>query len=1484
MDASQALESRTAGNQQLSSLGAESATQTMADDSTRSTAIDMDDDSETEKHSGSSEQHVDVHKAKQEFHDLSRKYSNEPAQYDKAAQPDLEKALSRGSQGGFGGADRMDEFDLEDYLRNNSAARDEAGFKHKSLGVTWKQLSVVGAGGMRLNIRTFPNAVMEFFGKPAFMVLMKFMMPAPKTLLHDFDGCAKPGEMVLVLGRPGSGCSTFLKTIANQRGGYLEVKGETHYSGVLSTEFPHRGEVVYNAEEDLHNATLTVAQTLDFALATKTPARLLPGQTRQSFKKEVRDTLLSMLGITHTKHTLVGSAFVRGVSGGERKRVSVAEMMVARSCVGSWDNSTRGLDASTALDYAKALRVLTDTFKTTNFVSLYQAGEGIYNQFDKVLVIDEGRQQYYGPASEARQYFIDLGFKDLPRQTTADYLTGCTDSNERSYADGRSEKDVPSTAEALETAFKSSAQYKRNIAEREAWDASCHQDQVGRESFEAAVREDKRKLVPKKSPYTVSYFTQVRALTKRQFQIRWQDRLGLVVSYITSLGIAIVVGTVYITLPVTAAAAFSRGGVLFIALLFNSFQAFNELPTQLMNRPIGWKQVAFTFYHPSAASLGATFADVPFNVIQIFLFSVIIYFMTGLYRSAGAFFAFFVIVYAQFLSLASFFRLIGCICRDYNLAARLASVLVTAFVLYSGYIVPVFNMKRWLFWIYEMNPLAFGFSALMSNEFRHLEMTCDGSYITPRNVGGLTQYPTELGPNQVCTLQGSVAGSPTVAGSDYIYSGYQYLVSTQWRNFGLLLVFFVAFLIMQAVANTYLKHGADMPAFTVFAKETKELKRLNEELAEKRKKARRGELEQDLSDLIHTRKPFTWENLCYEVPVSGGKRQLLDHVFGFVEPGTLTALMGSSGAGKTTLLDVLADRKTQGTVSGTVLIDGQPIGVDFQRGTAYAEQMDVHEWTATVREALRFSAYLRQDAHISIEEKNAFVEQVLQLLEMEDIADAMIGFPGFGLSVEARKRLTIGVELAAKPQLLLFLDEPTTGLDGQSAYNLVRFLRKLSAAGQAILCTIHQPNALLISQFDRLLLLKSGGRTVYFGPIGEDSKDLRGYFARNGAECPPQENPAEFMLEAIGAGSRKRIGNKDWADRWLESEEFEAVKRRIAEINATAGQHTATEASSTKALTFATSFRTQMTIVGKRALLSQWRQPDYNFTKWFNHAAIALFTGLTFLNLDNSVASLQYRVFSIFIASILPAIIISTIEPSFIMARDTFQREASSRMYSTWVFAWTQFFAEMPNSILCAFSYWALWYWPTGFNHASSRAGYAFAMILVTELYSVTLGQAVGALSPSIFVASLANAPLLVMFSLFCGVTIPKPQIPHFWRVWLYQLDPFTRLISGLLINELQDLPIVCKANEFVTFNPPSGQTCQQWAGAFVAAGTGYLDNPNDTTGCNYCQYRVGQQFTDPLDIQYQYRGRDIGIFVAFFVFNLIVLLIASRFLRYSKR
>ncbi|BGP12093.1 hypothetical protein JCM10213_005199 [Rhodosporidiobolus nylandii] len=1425
------------------------------------------------------EEHVNVRKAEEEFQELRRELSRHSSRL----------RAQRGEQDPEKGDASSDDFDLLDYLQGEVAEADAAGFKRKALGVAWSGLRVVGAGGEKLHIPTFFGACRDwalFFPLWA-MQLAGFFQPTPKFLLQGFDGCLKPGEMCLVLGRPGSGCTTFLKTIANNRGGYLDVEGDVSYGGIPAAEMAkrYRGEVVYNQEDDVHAPTLTVAQTLSFALSLKTPGNLLPGKDKKQFQREVLDLLIRMLGISHTKETLVGGSFVRGVSGGERKRVSIAEMMATRATVCSWDNSTRGLDASTALDYAKALRILTDVHQMATFVSLYQAGEGIYEQFDKVLVIDKGRQVYFGPAQEARQYMVSLGYADLPRQTTADYLTGCTDPNERKLAPTRTPSDVPSTPDALEAAFRSSSIRERTIAERDAYLAACDEDEKRRTDFTEAVLSDKRRGARKKSPYTASFASQVWALTRRQFQLKWQAKTDLAVQWATVLVIALVIGSVFYRLPTSSSGAFTRGGALFLFIIFLGFIAFIEIPSQLTGRPIMWKHMSFALYRPGATTLASFLADLPNYATLTFVFCLIGYFMIGFYSSAGAFFSFYVIILATFLATAACFRLVGTLMPNWDAANRYVSLIVTFFELLSGYLIPIYAQRRYIFWLSYLSPFMYGYSACMSNEFKRLTLTCDGSSIFPNSLDGeLPQYPTILGPNQVCTVAGATGGSNLIAGTEYLRAAYGYEVGDQWRNFGILVAMWIALSIIQSICAEFVQDGNSTPRVDVFAKENKERKELNERLEERKEKARRGELEQNMDGLAHT-KPCTWENLTYTVPVPGGQRQLLDNVFGYVKPGQLTALMGSSGAGKTTLLDVLANRKTIGVIGGDRLIAGRPPGREFQRGTAYVEQQDVHEATQTVREALRFSAYLRQPASVSKAEKDAYVEEVLQLLELEDKADAMVGFPGFGLDVEARKRVTIGVELASKPQILLFLDEPTSGLDGQSAFNIVRFLRKLAAAGQAILCTIHQPNSMLFENFDRLLLLKAGGRTVYFGDIGKDSCALRDYFAKHGAACPPYANPAEYMLEAVGAGSGRQIGRKDWADIYLESELFQQNKREIERLNK---DGLALPESNDPSLKheYAAPFLTQLKVVSIRSLLALQRSPDYVFTKLFNHVALALCMALVYLRLPNTQDGLQHRVFALLYLVIIPVLLMAQIQPLFLQNRHTFVREASSRTYSATVFGLAQLIAEIPYSILCAVLFFLIFYYPIGFQYDSDRAGYHFLFVLLLEIYSITLGQAIAALSPSEHVAESANPFLIVIFTVFCGVTIKPADMQHFWRSWLYYLNSFTWLVEGTMVNEMHGLVARCASHELRVFDPPAGQTCQEWAGAFVSASTGFLTNPDATSGCEYCQYANGDEYASSYGWSFSNRWRDFGIFCAYTVFNCIVVVFAAKYLtfRYSKR
>ena len=352
---------------------------------------------------------VDVERAELDFAQLNRQFS---------AYSELSRQISKqhAGQRPIGRVDDVEKavksdesseesWDLETTLRGASAADREAGIKVKSigasrifltavlllrlLGVIWEDLIVRGIGGEKKIVKTFPDAFVDFFNLPGTIMSLFNWGKKEKefNILRGFRGVAKPSEMILVLGRPGSGCSTFLKVISNQRFGYTGVDGQVMYGPFDAKTFAkeYRGEAVYNQEDDVHHPSLTVGQTLGFALDTKTPGKRPSGVSKKEFKEKVVALLLKMFNIEHTKNTVVGGSFIRGISGGERKRVSIAETMTVGAAVCAWDGTTRGLDASTALDYAKSLRIITNIYRRTTFVSLYQASESIYEQVNPLL-------------------------------------------------------------------------------------------------------------------------------------------------------------------------------------------------------------------------------------------------------------------------------------------------------------------------------------------------------------------------------------------------------------------------------------------------------------------------------------------------------------------------------------------------------------------------------------------------------------------------------------------------------------------------------------------------------------------------------------------------------------------------------------------------------------------------------------------------------------------------------------------------------------------------------------------------------------------------------------------------------------------------------------------------------------------------------------------------------------------------------------------
>lgn len=366
------------------------------------------------------------------------------------------------------------------------------------------------------------------------------------------------------------------------------------------------------------------------------------------------------------------------------------------------------------------------------------------------------------------------------------------------------------------------------------------------------------------------------------------------------------------------------------------------------------------------------------------------------------------------------------------------------------------------------------------------------------------------------------------------------------------------------------------------------------------------------------------------------------------------------------------------------------------------------------------------------------------------------------MNVEQRKRLTIGVELAARPQLLLFLDEPTSGLDSQTSWSILDLIEILTKHGQAILCTIHQPSAMLFQRFDRLLFLAKGGRTVYFGQIGENSSILADYFMRNGGHTLADgENPAEWMLDVIGAapGSHSDI---DWPAVWNKSPEKEAVVHHLGELKSTLSQKEKETGTNADYREFASPTNVQLWECLSRVFSQYWCTPSYIYSKLILSILTALYNGFSFFHAKNTQQGLQNQMFSIFMLMTIFGNLVQQIMPNFIIQRSIFEvRERPSKMYSWRVFMASNILVELPWNLLVAVLMFFCWYYPVGLyqnaqptDAVHERGALMFLYLLMFLWFTSTFSHMV--------VAGVENAEtggnianlLFSLLLLFCGYVI----------------------------------------------------------------------------------------------------------------------------------
>ncbi|GMM33517.1 hypothetical protein DASC09_008420 [Saccharomycopsis crataegensis] len=1401
-----------------------------------------------------------------------------------------------------------DDFNLASILRNFLKNADIQNVHLRSTGVMLENVCTLGIDrsatfaktvGSRFNI---PGKVME-------KIKNRGNRKPTKRILNNINGIVKAGEMCLLLGRPGAGCSTLLKNIAGEgMDQYFSTIGEISFDGISLNEMlkTHKNDFIYNPELDVHFPHLTVHQTLKFAVGCKVPqvrVAVVPGEisTDQYVNFKV-DMIATLFGLRHAYDTKVGNDFVHGISGGERKRVSIAEALAADGKVYCWDNATRGLDSSTALEYATAIRVLTNVMHSTNFVTIYQASENIYEKFDKVMVLYEGRQIYFGSTKHAKPFFEKMGFECPKRQTTAEFLTAITDRNGR-YPRPGFENRVPRSAAEFEAYWLKSPEFSSLKDEIKLYKESIDAKHT-RNLFYESSKQEKSKV---NSSYTVSYFQQLKLNLIRSYQIVIGDFTYLATQITSDIIQALIIGSLFYQITDSTTGAFSRGGVLFFAVLYYSLAGMALTSNSFAKRPILLKQRGYSFCHPSTEFFSSFIVDQAFKLIGITGFCIIVFFLSGLKRAPGNFFVFYLFTILTSATMNSLFQFVALMSPNISVANPFAGLIILSAVQYSSYMIQLPSMQPWFKWISYINPVRYGFESMLVDEFHNVNMPCTVSLV-PQGP-----YYNDLPITyKTCAFSGSQPGENYVSGNNYLRVAYQYYFSHLWKNFGILVGFLIFFLSIAGIASEFIrtdKVGYDVLIF----KKTKETRQIIQEL---RIAAHRNEVDYEkqsegsspmvdnleenpnVNNIIKSTKVFEglgsedvfmWRNVNYEVKLRDGTfRKLLHDIQGYIKPGTLTALMGESGAGKTTLLNILSQRVDVGIVTGDISVNGGVLASSFQRRTGYVQQQDVHFSELTVRESLRFSARLRRSREVSDQAKCEYVEEIIKILGMVAYSDAIVGKTGYGLNVEQRKKLSIGVELVAKPSLLLFLDEPTSGLDSQSSFAIVKLLKDLAHAGQAILCTIHQPSAVLFEQFDRLLLLKKGGYTVYFGDIGEHSRIMLDYFeAHGGRKCEEFENPAEYILETIGAGATATV-TQDWGNNWLDSQEYQVLLKSMTNLFSTTSTARTGDAIITsqdkKLKKFETPYYYQLALVIHRVARQFWRDPVYITGKFFLSVMAGLYIGFTFWDADNGIIGMRNELFSVFMSIIISVPLIQQTQSRALQSREVFEiRESKSNTYHWLALLLAQYINELPYHLVLSTLFFVAMYFPVHRNYNSYTVGvYYMFYCIIFQLYYLSFGLWILYMSPDLPSATVLISLCLAFMIAFSGVIQPESQMPGFWT-FMWKISPFTYFIQIFMSLSLHGIDVRCRESEYAIINPPSSKTCGQYLDPFINTRGGYVKNPNATGSCQYCAYSSGDQYLKTISISYSTLWRNFGFFWVYICFNLIAMVSMYYLLRVKR-
>ncbi|XP_061952088.1 pleiotropic drug resistance protein 1-like [Populus nigra] len=1241
----------------------------------------------------------------------------------------------------------------------------------------------------------------------------------PFPILHDLSGIIKPRRMTLLVGPPSSGKTTLLLALAGKLGKDLKSSGSVTYNGHGMAEFVPQRTSAYISQYDLHIGEMTVRETLSFSARCQgvgpryemltelsrreREANIKPDPDIDIFMKAAAlegqettvttDYILKILGLDICADTMVGDEMIRGISGGQKKRLTTGEMLVGPARALFMDEISTGLDSSTTFQIVNSLRQTTHILNGTTFISLLQPAPETYDLFDDIILLSEGLIIYQGPRENVLEFFESLGFKCPERKGVADFLQEVTSrKDQEQYWACRDQPYSFVSAKEFSEAFQ-----------------SFH---IGRKlGDELATPFDKSKSHPAAlttEKYGVSKKELLKACISREFLLMKRNSFVYIFKFTQLIILASITMTIFLRTEMHRNTIVDGGiylGALFFAIIVIMFNGFSELAMTIMKLPIFYKQRDLLFYPPWAYAIPTWILKIPITFVEVAIWTIMTYYVIGFDPNIGRFFKQYLIFVLANQMSSGLFRMTGALGRNIIVANTFGSFALLAVLVLGGFILSRDNVKPWWIWGYWVSPLMYVQNAASVNEF-------------------LGHSWRHIPPNSTESLGVVVLKSRGIFPEANWY----------WIGIGALIGYTLLFNFLFTLALKYLNpFGKPQAMLSKEALAERNANRTGEliELSTRGKStsvrgidSRRsssarppslrmhsfGDASQNKRGMVLPFQPLsiTFDEIRYSVDmpqemkaqgILEDRLELLKGVSGAFRPGVLTALMGVSGAGKTTLMDVLSGRKTGGYIEGRISISGYPKNQQtFARISGYCEQIDIHSPHVTVYESLVYSAWLRLSPDVDSETRKMFIEEVVELVELNPLREALVGLPGVnGLSTEQRKRLTIAVELVANPSII-FMDEPTSGLDARAAAIVMRTVRNTVDTGRTVVCTIHQPSIDIFDAFDELFLLKRGGEEIYVGPVGRHACHLIKYLEE--IEGVPKikdgHNPATWMLEVTSAAQEALLG-VDFTDIYKNSELFRRNKALIKELSS--------PPPGSNDLYFPTqyshSFFTQCMACLWKQHWSYWRNPPYTAVRLLFTTFIALMFGTIFWDMGskrrnrqdifNSMGSMYAAVLFIGVQNA------TSVQPVVAIERTVFYRERAAGMYSALPYAFAQVMIEIPYVLIQTLIYGVIVYTMIGFDWTVSKFFWYIFFMYFTLLYMTFYGMMTVAVTPNHNVAAIVSSAFYAIWNLFSGFIVPRTRIPIWWR-WYFWACPVSWTLYGLIASQYGDIKDKLEGDETV--------------------------------------------------------------------------------------